>query len=125
MSGATRYRSLWEQYYRNSAGVVFVVDSADRFRLVAAKDELHAMLGHAALARSPLLVLANKQDVKDAAIASEIAELLDLKEIRSRAWQICGTNALTGDGLDKGFDWLADAVPKTAAGGPPGGGRPA
>ena len=33
MSGAGRYRSLWEAYYPEAAAVVFVVDSADRLRL--------------------------------------------------------------------------------------------
>jgi ADP-ribosylation factor-like protein 6 len=33
MSGAGRYRTLWEQYYREAEAVIFVVDSADRFRL--------------------------------------------------------------------------------------------
>jgi hypothetical protein len=33
MSGAGRYRTLWEQYYREAESVIFVVDSADKFRL--------------------------------------------------------------------------------------------
>lgn len=33
MSGAGRYRTLWEQYYREAESVIFVVDSADRIRL--------------------------------------------------------------------------------------------
>lgn len=33
MSGAGRYRTLWEQYYREADAVVFVVDSADKLRM--------------------------------------------------------------------------------------------
>jgi ADP-ribosylation factor-like protein 6 len=33
MSGAGRYRPLWEQYYREAQAVVFVIDSADACRL--------------------------------------------------------------------------------------------
>lgn len=33
MSGAGRYRPLWEQYYCEAQGVLFVLDSADRLRL--------------------------------------------------------------------------------------------
>jgi ADP-ribosylation factor-like protein 6 len=33
MSGAGRYRLLWEQYYLETQAVIFVVDSADRLRL--------------------------------------------------------------------------------------------
>ena len=33
MSGAGRYRTLWEQYYREAECIIFVIDSADKFRL--------------------------------------------------------------------------------------------
>lgn len=33
MSGAGRYRMLWEHYYRETQAVIFVLDSADRLRL--------------------------------------------------------------------------------------------
>jgi ADP-ribosylation factor-like protein 6 len=33
MSGAGRYRTLWEQYYKDAQAVIYVIDSADRLRL--------------------------------------------------------------------------------------------
>ena len=33
MAGAGRYRNLWEEHYKDAEAVVFVVDSADKFRL--------------------------------------------------------------------------------------------
>lgn len=33
MSGATRYRSLWEHQFKSCQGIVFVIDSSDRMRL--------------------------------------------------------------------------------------------
>lgn len=33
MSGAGRYRTLWEQYYREAEAVIYVIDSADKLRL--------------------------------------------------------------------------------------------
>ena len=38
MSGQGRYRNLWEHYYRDCQGIIFVVDSSDRLRMVVAKD---------------------------------------------------------------------------------------
>lgn len=35
MSGAGRYRNLWEQYYKDAQAIIFVVDSSDRLRLCA------------------------------------------------------------------------------------------
>ena len=44
MSGAGKYRNLWEFYYKSCEAVIFVVDSADKVRMVVAKDELDNML---------------------------------------------------------------------------------
>lgn len=33
MSGAGRYRNLWEKYYKEAHAIIFVIDSADKFRL--------------------------------------------------------------------------------------------
>lgn len=30
MSGQGRYRSLWEHYYRDCQGIIFVIDSSDK-----------------------------------------------------------------------------------------------
>lgn len=37
-------RPLWRHYFQNTQGLIFVVDSNDRDRIVEAKDELHRML---------------------------------------------------------------------------------
>ena len=44
MSGAPRYRDLWDSYYRTSDAVIFVVDSADTGRILLAKEVLTNML---------------------------------------------------------------------------------
>ena len=33
MSGAGRYRALWEQYYREAQAIIYVVDCADKLRM--------------------------------------------------------------------------------------------
>lgn len=37
---------------------------------------------------------------------SEVAEALDLDRFKGRKWNIQGTCALTGDGLEEGIEWL-------------------
>ncbi|KAF8063071.1 ARL6 [Scenedesmus sp. PABB004] len=75
MSGAGQYRGLWEHYYLEAQAVVFVVDSADRLRLVVAKDELDNLLRHPQLGRRvPLLVLGNKMDLPSALTPVELAQ---------------------------------------------------
>ena len=46
MSGQGRYRNLWEHYYKECQGIIFVVDSSDKLRMVVAKDELDMLLQH-------------------------------------------------------------------------------
>jgi len=40
------------------------------------------------------------------------AQALKLDEIKDKAWQIVPSNALTGEGLQRGTDWLAEYVGK-------------
>ncbi|VBB32736.1 unnamed protein product, partial [Acanthocheilonema viteae] len=46
-----KYRNLWENYYKEVDGVVFVVDSNDRLRLAVARDELRLLLDHKEFSR--------------------------------------------------------------------------
>eukprot|EP00775_Hariotina_reticulata_P012190 gene12190-12327_t len=43
-----------------------------------------------------------------------LRQALRLEEIKERPWQIVPSNALTGEGLDRGMDWLADKIMKAA-----------
>uniref|UniRef100_A0A914H246 ADP-ribosylation factor-like protein 6 n=1 Tax=Globodera rostochiensis TaxID=31243 RepID=A0A914H246_GLORO len=112
MSGESRYRNLWETQYKNVNGIIFVVDSTDKLRIAVARDELWMLLDHKDLTykKTPLLILANKSDLKDAVPASEIHLNLGLDLIRNRNWHIVSTCALTGSGLVEGIDWLANNI---------------
>lgn len=57
------------------------------------------LLAEEKLAGVPLLVFANKQDLFNAAPASELADGLNLPAIRDRSWQIQACSALTGEAL--------------------------
>lgn len=61
--------------------------------------ELAELLEEEKLSGVPLLVYANKQDLFNAAPASEIAEGLNLHTIRDRVWQIQACSAMTGEGV--------------------------
>ena len=81
----------------------------DRFD--EAQEELMGLLGDDHLRDSPLLVLANKQDLPDAASAAEVTEKLGLYKLRSgRDWYVQRTSAVTGEGLIDGLAWLADKI---------------
>merc|ERR1712127_719806 len=62
IGGQKAIRPYWKNYYENTDGIVFVVDSSDE----------------EALAKVPLLVYANKQDLQFAVEAEEILNALKL-----------------------------------------------
>ncbi|MCL7049878.1 hypothetical protein MKW94_003062 [Papaver nudicaule] len=92
-------RPLWRPYFQNTQGLIFVVDSNDRDRVVEARDELHRMLNEDELRDALLLVFANKQDLPNAMNAAEITDKLGLHSLRQRHWYIQSTCATSGEGL--------------------------
>merc|ERR1711865_682367 len=76
-------------------GLIFVVDSNDRDRVDAARDELHRMLNEDELRESVLLVFANKQDLPNAMSAAEMTDKLGLHGLRTHSSPLfsCGTFA--------------------------------
>lgn len=112
MSGHGRYRDLWEHYYKDCQGVIFVIDSSDRLRLVVVREELDLLLQHPDICgrRFPILFFANKMDVRDALSSVKIAAGLGLERVLDKPWHICASNALTGEGLQEGVEWLTQQV---------------
>ena len=111
MSGGTRYRNLWEHYFKEVDAVVFVIDVSDKMRVIVAKEELDIMLAHDDFKQknTPVLFLANKVDLGGASVG-EIKCDLELDKIRSKKWNIVGCNGKSGDGIEAGFDWLIQAI---------------
>ncbi|CAN6348644.1 unnamed protein product, partial [Urochloa humidicola] len=111
VGGQKTIRSYWRNYFEQTEGLVWVVDSTDIRRLDDCRAELHNLLKEERLAGASLLVFANKQDIQGALKPAEIAKVLDLAAMeKSRHWQIVGCSAYTGDGLLEGFDWLVQDV---------------
>ncbi|XP_031549996.1 ADP-ribosylation factor-like protein 6 [Actinia tenebrosa] len=112
MSGQGRYRNLWEHYYKNAQAIIFVVDSSDKLRIVVAKDELDILLQHPEIRNKkiPILFFANKMDLRDSLSSIKCSNLLGLENIKDKPWHICASNALTGEGLNEGVEWITDQI---------------
>ncbi len=112
VGGQDKIRVLWKHYYQNTDGLIFVVDSNDKDRIDDAAEELKKMLNEEELKDVILLVMANKQDLKDAFSPNEVTEKLGLNQIKGRKWLVQGTSATTGQGLKEGLDWMAGELLK-------------
>lgn len=107
-----KIRPLWRHYFQNTQGLIFVVDSNDRERVVEAERELHNMLNEDELRDAVVLVFANKQDLPNAMTAAELTDKLRLNSLHNRKWYIQATCATQGNGLYEGLDWLSKELEK-------------
>lgn len=88
IGGQREIRPYWKNYYENTDGLVYVVDSADDMRLKECAEELMSLLAEEDLKNVPLLVFANKQDLQFALDADSVMENLKLMDISDRTWNI-------------------------------------
>ena len=78
VGGQDKIRVLWKHYYRNTDGLIFVVDSSDRENLDQAAEELEKMVAEEELIFCPILVFANKQDLNSALPPGHVTEVLKM-----------------------------------------------
>lgn len=110
LGGQQQIRPFWRLYFKDTNGIVFVVDSADVNRLDLCCEELNALLQEDELRGVPLVIMANKQDLKEALKAEELSKRLRLTSITDRQWSIYPTSAVTGDGVKESFLYLANTI---------------
>uniref|UniRef100_A0AAA9S4X2 ADP-ribosylation factor-related protein 1 n=1 Tax=Bos taurus TaxID=9913 RepID=A0AAA9S4X2_BOVIN len=72
LGGQEELQSLWDKYYAECHGVIYVIDSTDEERLSESKQAFEKMVTSEALDGVPILVLANKQDVEGLATNLEV-----------------------------------------------------
>ncbi|MCI4390298.1 hypothetical protein PGIGA_G00121220 [Pangasianodon gigas] len=112
VGGQDVIRRLWRHYFQNTMGLIFVVDSSDRERILEAALELQKMLEEDALRDATVLVLANKQDLPNAMPVHEMTEKLGLHAMKGRSWYVQSTCAINGTGLYEGLDWMTLQISK-------------
>ena len=110
VGGQKTLRSYWRNYYEQTDGLIWVVDSADVHRLEDCRRELHGLLREERLAGASLLIMANKQDIEGALTSEEILRALDLEALLKRHWRVAGCSAVSGGGLLDAFDWIVGDI---------------
>ena len=60
IGGQKAIRAYWKNYFENTDGLVYVVDSSDEVRLKECSEELQNLLQEDTLKNVPVLVFANK-----------------------------------------------------------------
>lgn len=121
LGGGKRIRGIWKNYYSESHGVVFVVDSTDVQRIQETRETMAEVLQHPRIAGKPILVLANKQDKEGALAEADIIENLSLEKLVNENKCLCQIepcSAILGYGkkvdksIKKGLSWLLNNIAK-------------
>lgn len=113
VGGQEKLRPLWRSYTRCADGIVFVVDSVDAERIEEAKTELHKITRLAENQGVPVLVVANKQDLRNSLSLTEMESMLALGELStSTPWHLQPTCAIIGEGLQEGLEKLHAMIMK-------------
>ncbi|XP_060888396.1 ADP-ribosylation factor-like protein 13B isoform X3 [Labrus mixtus] len=121
LGGGKRIRDIWKNYYSESHGVVFVVDSSDVQRIQETRETMAEVLQHPRIAGKPVLVLANKQDQEGALAEADIIENLSLEKLVNENKCLCQVepcSAVLGYGkkidksIKKGLKWLLNNIAK-------------
>lgn len=97
VGGQQTIRAYWRNYFEQTDGLIWVIDSADVARMQDCRKELENLLQEERLAGASLLILANKQDLTGALTSEQIVDQLALKSVigRKRHWQVFPCSAFS------------------------------
>ncbi|KAM6438854.1 ADP-ribosylation factor-like protein 13B [Rhynochetos jubatus] len=121
LGGGKQIRSIWRNYYAESHGVVFVVDSSDVGRMEETKETMVELLSNPKMSGKPMLVLANKQDREEALPEADVIDCLSLEKIVNEYKCLCqiepcsatmGCGKKIDKSIKKGLHWLLHTVAK-------------
>ncbi|KAK8810993.1 ADP-ribosylation factor-like protein 2 [Blastocystis sp. ATCC 50177/Nand II] len=110
VGGQKTIRNYWKNYFEETDAVIWVVDSGDVDRLDDCRKEFKQILFEEKLMGAAVLIFCNKCDLEGALPVEKIQEYLQLSgpEFETRYWSIVSCSAITGEGIQEGFDWLVE-----------------
>ncbi len=129
LGGRDKIRPLWRQYFRETSGLIWVVDASDPTSMSqqaenigyvdsSSRYELDNVLSADEMRGVPLLILANKMDHPNSVSVNEVVQRLgcNLWPARTRPWHIQYCSAINKEdecaGVMDGMNWLTDQVLK-------------
>ena len=116
LGGARGLREIWERYYAECDGVLFVMDAAAAEESDESEETqtavLRSVLADSRLRGAPALVLVNKTDAVSDARADATAKRCEaaLVAAGTRRHRVEKTVGTSGRGVDRGVDWLVGAT---------------
>lgn len=112
MGGKQSLRGLWKNYLSDADAIVWVLDATDVSRLEEVRETMHSVLSESSSDEDtscPLLLLANKHDTDKTMETHRVVSSLSLA-VQNRPFLVIECSALTGEGIQDGFDWLIERL---------------
>ncbi|XP_035708919.1 uncharacterized protein LOC118436048 isoform X1 [Folsomia candida] len=115
LGGHPSIQELWDHYYADAHGVIFVVDVSDQASLVDAGAVFAKVINDERVRGKPILLLANKQDLGGASEV-ELDSLMNLQEVvntarcLTRLDESAATDLKNDKGIFDGFRWLVSHI---------------
>merc|ERR1711894_600351 len=119
VGGGKKIRDIWKNYYYDSHGIIYVVDSSTSERMEETKDNMKKVLEHEQVSGMPILVLANKQDLASAMDEVDLCEQLNLENTVNtnkcpcrieKCSAVKGTGKKIDAGIKDGLRWLCNFI---------------
>lgn len=110
LGGQSALRTIWDKYYSEAHALVFVVDAANETRLQEAKAAFEEVVNERHLAGVPVLLLANKKDLKNCVSKIELEERFHINSLHAHRCHVQPISAITGEGIREGIDWLVESL---------------
>ena len=112
LGGARELHKIWESYYADAHGIIFVMDAGDRARLEECQETLERVLSRDEVEGAPLLMLANKMDREDVMPMEEIKEVFNKMAVKMDAQdsRVLPVSALSGTGVQDAVEWIVSRV---------------
>jgi ADP-ribosylation factor-like protein 13B len=104
LGGGKKIRDIWNQYYHDVHGVIYVVDAAAcPDTLQESTDTFHEIIKHDYLAGKPVLILVNKKDLPNSHSANQIRDLMRLHTLPDLKYTIAECSSYLPDEYDENF----------------------
>lgn len=112
LGGQKELQLLWDKYFLEAHGIIWVVDSSDKTRLNESIIAFNNIIKNELLNNLPLLFIINKQDIPTAMNPNEIIKAFQssLELIGDRRFLSIPTSALKGSGINESIGWIAEHV---------------
>jgi len=104
--------AIWANYLAEAFGLIFVVDASDRENIEKTRAAIFEIADDPRFCSKPLVIFANKQDLRTSMSEAEVEEQLDLESIVTCKYYVQRCTALTPEGeecdenIGKGLRWV-------------------